>query len=110
MTDMKYYRVVLMTDRLRIQEFDVVKVTRSGVWVFDGYYRQAKRFILNGSSRSFAKPTKQEALESYAYRTYRRINLLNSSLKQCNEGIKIALACKDPEKILDYNDYHDYLD
>lgn len=73
------------------KEYKVIKVTPQTVLIQPvGYpWREAKRQYI-GSRASFAKPTKEQALQSFRIRRARAIEYLNIKLEQAKAMYKVA--------------------
>lgn len=62
---------------LVLHEYPIIKTTDKGVWI-DIF--GVKRFILNGTRKKYATPTKEMAYESFLARKERQKSLLKHQL------------------------------
>lgn len=70
--------------------YEVIGVTRFGV-VLDVYGR--RRFVLDGTRKTFAHPTVAEARDSYIARKKRQARILSAQLR--NTEARLALITKE---------------
>lgn len=73
-------------------EFFVSKETEKGYWVDNG-----GKWVSKTSKKRYAHPTKKEALDAFAHRKRRQVDILRAQLKQAEkylEKAQHALAIK----------------
>ena len=83
---------------VRCDEFKVVRRTKKGVWIMLGYgfAHQGLRFILSGTRKKFAAPTKKEAMESFVARKKAQLRIYEARANQARESLKLASELIDP--------------
>lgn len=91
MTNEKYYRYIdiLWSEngvRIRLEEYDVIKHTRCGVWIKD--FVRGKRFVNSNARKKFALPTKEEAKKSFIARKERQIRILEAQLDRAKHALQ----------------------
>ena len=72
--------------------FPVVKETPKGCWI-DVYGK--RKFVLNDSTKRYAYPTKELALQSFIARKRRQAGILRAQLKNAEGLLAYASALKE---------------
>jgi len=73
--------------RLRLLEYEVLRHTPKGVWLRDGC---DERWVGRAAKRRLAYPTKEEALQSFAARKRRQIEILKGQLNRAERALQLA--------------------
>ena len=73
--------------------FPVVKETPKGCWI-DVYGK--RKFVLNDSTKRYAYPTKELALQAFIARKRRQCGILRAQLKNAEGLLAYASALKEP--------------
>lgn len=72
--------------------YEVVKLTPKGVWLNFGEWRLPKNiFVLNGSRKKFAYPTREEALEGFIQKKKRHVSILAAQHDDAKAALDLAL-------------------
>lgn len=71
----------------QIREFRVLRKTRCGVWLSDGW---RERFVLNKARKRLAYPTEKEAIDSYRCRKIREIGFAQARITKAEYMITCA--------------------
>lgn len=66
------------TRKIEVYEYKVLKKTPKGVWI---NCCLSRRFVLNGSKRQFASPTKELAYEKFRKRKERHLEILMGQVR-----------------------------
>lgn len=90
------------TLRVELREYQIVKRTPSGAWIYVGYSfpiplpldGRDKRFIRLTARKKFACETKEEAMESFRARKVRQIEILRARLRKAEDALE---ASKDSD-------------
>lgn len=72
-----------------LRTYPVIRRTPKGVWISREAYGK-QRFVLNGTRKAYAYPTKEEALASFIARKTRQRLLLEFQLKRVAAALKLA--------------------
>jgi hypothetical protein len=85
--------------KVNLRELNLHKETDKGYWVGYGELKPGKlrsqsRWIAKQGKKRYAYSTKEEALESFVYRTKRRIRILQSQISDCADGLSFAETLK----------------
>jgi hypothetical protein len=78
------------TVNIDLLEFKVERLTPRGAWIRYGFGKL--RFVLCGTGKRHAYPTKAEAWESYCIRKYRRMQHLLRQVKRARAALRQAEA------------------
>ncbi|QDH84767.1 hypothetical protein KMC57_gp32 [Achromobacter phage vB_AxyP_19-32_Axy24] len=82
---------------LQCLQFRVLRYTPKGVWLTHCFGNE--RFVLRGTRKQFAHPTKAEALDSFIHRKDRQAAILSSRLRNAEVAKEKAihqLKIEDP--------------
>lgn len=79
--------------RVTIREHEVLKETPCGAWLERGFYN--RRWAQRGARKSWAYPTKREAVASLLARRRRQIDILNTKIRHAERTIKECRALLD---------------
>jgi hypothetical protein len=85
--DMTFYRYEGY-ERIYLIKFKVVRVTKKGFWIKEVGYGTGERWISGVARKTWAKPTKEEALASYRIRKEWQIKHLERQLDNAREGLR----------------------
>jgi hypothetical protein len=80
---MQFYRYANYGDEIILETYNLHRETPKGYWITQQYWIKNK-WINKTSTKRFAYPTKEEALESFKKRKYRQRIILNSQLLVLN--------------------------
>lgn len=72
---------------LVIEEHEVKKETKCGYWIGSEY---VKRWVSKTSTKRFAYPSKEEAVESFTARKRRQIKILNSQIMNAEDALELV--------------------
>ena len=98
-----YFRAVSTTDSeypceedfyIEFLAYRVVRRTKKGAWIQQGHYDK-QRFVLDGATKRYAYPSKDEALESLIFRKTRHINILERELAEARVALRLANELKN---------------
>jgi hypothetical protein len=71
-----------------LREYCVVKVTPKGCWI--NYWPEKSKFVLSGTNKKYAAPTKQLAMWSFMARKRKQKKILEAQLLRVNSAIRRA--------------------
>lgn len=77
-------------EKLELDEYYVVKETRCGVWVSNGWEGSKPKLVLNGTYKKFAYETIEEARDSYIRRKKWHIKHLLRQMERAKQGLMHA--------------------
>ncbi len=94
--------------RVELDTYRVIRATPKGVWLDS---RMGERFVLRGSRKQYACPTKEAALASFMARKRRQIRILEGQLQRAREALAAGNAESDalaspPEEEEPYVTHH----
>lgn len=72
--------------KVELYEYNVTKETRCGYWID---YAFTPRWVSKRPS-AFAKPTMEQALQSFKFRKLRQIKILEKQLRRANEALRLV--------------------
>jgi hypothetical protein len=76
------------------ETYNMFKETPCGYWIgfgdIDGLHSSWKKWVSKTSTKRFAYPTQEEALQGFIKRTEKRIKILNSQILSCNFALGMA--------------------
>lgn len=82
---------------IELEEFRVIRTTPKGVWLahhdlwpHDPDVKTGETFVLNGTGRRFAHPTRELALQSFIARKQRQIKILRQQLTRAETALRLA--------------------
>lgn len=79
------------TYQLRVDEFNIIKETRCGVWIQKySWSLTHKKFVNMHATKRFAWETKEEALKSFIARKTRQVEILENELNRAKSGLFLA--------------------
>jgi hypothetical protein len=81
--------------KLELKTYNVIKTTKFGVRIDD--FSDKGRFINLSSRKQWACETKEKALESFLFRKYRQLKLLENQLNHTKEAIRLAEKLRETE-------------
>lgn len=84
---------------IHLLEFRVIRKTAKGAWISDIWDHDGKfaRFVLDGSGKRYAYPTKADARNSFIIRKKRQIQHCENALNSARRCLAIALTSEDIE-------------
>ena len=75
-----------------LNKYRIISKTPCGCWIFLPHdYPGYKRFVMTGTKKCFARPTKEKALDDYMYRKRYQIRMLEGQAKRARERLDIAI-------------------
>ena len=77
-------------ERIDLCKYIVTKVTPKGGWISCSTHIDRDRFVLHSGAKRYAYPLREEAWESFKYRTNMRKRILCSQLAIVDAILKIA--------------------
>lgn len=97
----EYYDGYYPTRYLICKVYVVIKETPKGAWIKKISWRDnpmsRKHFILTSSTKKFAYPTKEDAVNSFIKRKERQIKILSSQLADAENQLELI---HDPSNII----------
>lgn len=86
--------------KVHLQEYKVIRETPKGVWlcsVIGDYECSDRRFVLRGTRKQFACPTKEQAMESFVARKKAQIRIYTARIKRAEEALLDLKRLKERE-------------
>ena len=75
-----------------LNKYRIISNTPCGCWIFLPHdYPGYKRFVMTGTKKCFARPTKEKALDDYMYRKRYQIRKLEGEAKRAGQRLDIAI-------------------
>jgi hypothetical protein len=88
------YSTSYVNSKLVCREFVMRKETPKGYWIgygsIDTLHSMWRKWIPKESTKRYAYPTKEEALNNYIARTKKRKKILQNQLDGCTWGLNLA--------------------
>ena len=70
------FRYTNYKDSIYLNKFPIIRKTLKGCWIKDDEYKDTERFILNNSLRGFAHSTREDALNAFACRKRKQLDII----------------------------------
>jgi len=100
MVNMKLYRYsnysTVGQERLRLDEFSIIKHTKCGVWI-DVY--GAKKFVNFSHQKKYAYTTKELAFTAFRYRKLRQLKILRGQMERAEEALRLTMEAAEPNYV-----------
>ena len=75
-----------------LNKYRITSKTPRGCWIYLPHsYPNYERFVMTGTKKCFARPTKEKALEDYMYRKRYQVRKLEGQAKRARERLDIAI-------------------
>ncbi len=70
------FRYMNYKDSIFLHKFEILRRTPKGCWIEDTEYKMGERFILDNSLRGFAHSTREDALNAFACRKRKQLDII----------------------------------
>lgn len=91
------YRYQNSGDVVLLHTFPVIRRTPKGAWIHG--YGVKPQFVLDGTKKRYAYPTKEEAKASFLARKQRQLGILKAQIK----AVEASVQAMNEERIGDYS-------